>query len=255
MILKMMKNQFFFVCLAILCLFGTVHSFEWPANIPKCKPGDETCIPQTLTQLFRHADEIPELKIPDMDPFVFNQPTTLRTRNPNAPINIVIRNTNTTIYGLNAMEITQIKGFEKDPRKTKFELKSFVPFLVTVSNYKSTMNLFALPITTEGISNTTISNLEIRQFVDFDVIQKNGKDYIKVKNIRVHLKLSKFSVQFKSKTGNPTVNDTINKVVNENWREIYSELKPDLEKNIGEVVKAMVTPIFSDIPYQEFFQQ
>lgn len=44
-----------------------------------------------------------------MEPFVWNQPTVLRTRNPNAAINIIIRNANTTIYGLSTMEITQIK--------------------------------------------------------------------------------------------------------------------------------------------------
>lgn len=97
------------------------------------------------------------------------------------------------------------------------------------------------------------ANIEIRQIIDFDVIQKNGKDYLKIKNVRVHMKLSKFSVNFDSKTGNPTINDTINKAINENWREIYGELKPDLEKNIGDVIKALISPIFEDIPYQEFF--
>lgn len=53
--------------------------------------------------------EIPELKIPKIDPFVWNKVAVMRTRNPSAPINIVIRNSKTTIYGLDTMEITQIK--------------------------------------------------------------------------------------------------------------------------------------------------
>lgn len=48
-------------------------------------------------------------------------------------------------------------GFGPDPRTSKFEIKSRVPVLTSESNYKSTMNLFSLPITTEGISNTTLS--------------------------------------------------------------------------------------------------
>lgn len=48
------------------------------------------------------------------------------------------------------------RGFGPDPKNTKLEVKSFVPSLISVANYKSTMNLFALPITTEGVSNTTI---------------------------------------------------------------------------------------------------
>lgn len=100
-----------------------------------------------------------------------------------------------------------------------------------------------------------LDNLEIRQIIDFDVVQKDGKDYIKIKNIRVHLKLAKFSVQFKSKTGNQAVNDTVNKVINENWRDIFPELKPDLEKNIADVVKSIISPLFSEIPYQDFYLQ
>lgn len=48
-------------------------------------------------------------------------------------------------------------GFGPDPRTSKFEIKSRVPVLTSQSNYKSTMNLFALPIRTEGVSNTTLS--------------------------------------------------------------------------------------------------
>lgn len=98
-----------------------------------------------------------------------------------------------------------------------------------------------------------IANVETRQSIEFDVIERNGREYIKIKNVRPHLKLTGFSVQFKSKTGNPVVEDTVNKVINENWREIYAELKPDLEKNVGDVIKAIMTPLFDKVPYEEFF--
>lgn len=49
-----------------------------------------------------------------MDPFVLNKETQLRSRNPNSALNIVIRNSKTTIYGLNTMEITQIKYVNSD---------------------------------------------------------------------------------------------------------------------------------------------
>lgn len=100
-----------------------------------------------------------------------------------------------------------------------------------------------------------LENLEIRQIVEADVIERDGKDYLDIKNIRVHMKLSKLTIKFNSRTGNPQINETINKVINENWRDIYSELKPDLEKNTGDVIKAIVRPIFLEIPYQEFFSQ
>lgn len=102
---------------------------------------------------------------------------------------------------------------------------------------------------------TQIANVETRQNIEFDVIERDGKEYVKIKNVRPHLKLTNFSVQFKSKTGNPTIEDTVNKVINENWREIYAELKPDLEKNVGDVIKSIMIPLFDRVPYQEFFLQ
>lgn len=53
--------------------------------------------------------EIPELNVPQIDPFVWTKTVVLHTRNPNAPINIVIRNYNTTIFGLKNMEVTAVR--------------------------------------------------------------------------------------------------------------------------------------------------
>lgn len=105
-----------------------------------------------------YAVEIPELHVPRLDPFVWKKQVTLRTRNPSAPINIVIRNTNSTFYGLRNAEVIEVKGFGPDPRNSKFELTMRIPYMISTSKYKSTMNLFSLPIMTEGFSNTTISN-------------------------------------------------------------------------------------------------
>lgn len=147
------------------------------------------------------------------------------------------------------------------------------------------MNLFALPIKTEGVSNTTIrkysslsiptnsmipkdkrlmlqilchfclnvENMELKQNIESEVITKNGKDYLHVKSVRVHMKLAKLQINFDSRTGSKEVNDEINKVVNQQWRDIYKEIKPDLEQNIAEVIKSMIGPLFDNIPYQDFF--
>lgn len=96
-------------------------------------------------------------------------------------------------------------------------------------------------------------NLELKQNFDVEVITKNGKDYLHIKNVIVHMKLAKLQIHFDSRTGNKDVNDSINQVVNDNWRELYKELKPDLEKNIAEVIKVIIGPLFENIPYQEFF--
>lgn len=44
-----------------------------------------------------------------MEPFTWAKGTVVRTRNPNAAINVVIRNSHTVIHGLKTMEVIQIK--------------------------------------------------------------------------------------------------------------------------------------------------
>lgn len=53
--------------------------------------------------------EYPDFNIPKLDPFKMKKPSVLRTRNPSSPISLVIHNSNVTIYGLNNIEIKQIK--------------------------------------------------------------------------------------------------------------------------------------------------
>lgn len=96
-------------------------------------------------------------------------------------------------------------------------------------------------------------DIEIRQIIEAKVVEKDGKEYLDVKNVKVHLKVKKLMIKFDSRTGNPDINDTVNKVINENWRDIYNELKPDLEKNIGSVVKSLIKPMFSEVSYKDFF--
>lgn len=99
----------------------------------------------------------------------------------------------------------------------------------------------------------SLENAEMRQIIDADVIMKNGKAYLNIKNVRINLKVSKLNIHFHSKTGNEQINDTVNKVVNDNWRDIFYEIKPDLEKSISEVITALIKPIFDEIPYEDFF--
>lgn len=88
---------------------------------------------------------------------------------------------------------------------------------------------------------------------DTKVVERDGKEYLDIKGVRISLTVSKLSIHFNSHTGSEQINDTVNKVVNENWKDIYYELKPDLEKSIGDIIKALLKPVFNEIPYKEFY--
>lgn len=90
--------------------------------------------------------------------------------------------------------------------------------------------------------------------MDCDVIQKEGKDYIKVKNVHLHLKVSNFSMDFKSTSLHPTINNIANKVINANWERLKAEIDNDLERYIGDVIKSIIVPITDKIAIQDLLK-
>lgn len=57
-----------------------------------------------------------------------------------------------------------------------------------------------------------IANVEAPVIMDCDIIEKDGKEYLKVKSIQLQMKVSNFSMAFETQSLNPTVNTIANKV-------------------------------------------
>lgn len=49
------------------------------------------------------------------------------------------------------------RGWEKDPRKSQFEIKGRLPAIRVVAHYKSSVKFFNLPLLGQGVSNSTLS--------------------------------------------------------------------------------------------------
>lgn len=90
--------------------------------------------------------------------------------------------------------------------------------------------------------------------MDCDIIQKDGKEYVKVKTVHLHLKVTNFSMDFKSKSLHPTINNIANKVINANWKLLKAEIDHDLEKYIGDVIKSIIVPITDKIAIQDLLK-
>lgn len=121
--------------------------------------------------------------------------------------------------------------FEKQTLLNFFDIRSqFIPFFVYIANVEA-------PVT-----------------MDCDVIQRGGKDYVQVKSVHLHLKVSHFSMDFKSKSIHPTINNIANKVINANWKLLKAEIDSDLEKYIGDVIKSIIVPITDKISIQDLLK-
>lgn len=102
--------------------------------------------------------------------------------------------------------------------------------------------------------SSRIANVEAPVTMDCDVIQKDGKDYIKVKNVHLHLKVSNFAMDFKSTSLHPTINNIANRVINANWERLKAEIDNDLERYIGDVIKSIIVPITDKIAIQDLLK-
>lgn len=55
--------------------------------------------------------------------------------------------------------------------------------------------------------------------------------------------------------GNKELGDTFNKFVNENWQDIFKEIKPAMASSLAQVYKSILNNVFSNIPYDEMFEE
>lgn len=97
-------------------------------------------------------------------------------------------------------------------------------------------------------------NFEAHQIIDCVVIQRNGKDYVKMNGARTTVKFSDFSFKAESDSVNPFVVDIVNRIVNANFDFISRQIDVPFCEYTGEVIESILTPIFDNIPIQNFFQ-
>lgn len=93
------------------------------------------------------------------------------------------------------------------------------------------------------------------QQINAKVVTRDGEDYLEIESVKVEMTLQKMSIDLKDNLNENVIVGTISQVLNENWRDIFNELKPDFEKNIGDVIKSLIAPVFHAIPYRSLFAE
>lgn len=87
---------------------------------------------------------------------------------------------------------------------------------------------------------------------DCDVIQRNGKDYVKVKNVYSKLHLPQFSHHVKFENIGPFISHVVDGILDSHWRHLVDSISPDLEIHIGNIMKEIINPVVDVIPIKEF---
>lgn len=84
-------------------------------------------------------------------------------------------------------------GFEKDPKKSKFEVIGTAPLVAIVGKYRINGKVLFLPIVGNGRANLTFENVNIHAKVIPKVeTRKDGKEYVIIDKVKIRMTVSKW---------------------------------------------------------------
>ncbi|CAO1407089.1 unnamed protein product [Diamesa serratosioi] len=240
------------VCCFVGVLIGLAES-KYPKNLPKCGSGDTVCLPGVITQIVKQAATgVPGINLIPVEPLIV--PGIDIIQGSNSPIAITLNFRNVSIYGITALTVTKVVGFEKDPRKSKFEVYARVPLIQLISRYRINGKVLILPIQGNGNSNITLSNLDINIKFKPKMIQKNGKEYLQADNFKLSFETTRLYLKLENLfNGDKALGDNMNLFLNDNWEDILKELKPAVSDALSQIFAAIINAVFGKVPYNEIF--
>lgn len=86
------------------------------------------------------------------------------------------------------------------------------------------------------------------------IIQRDGKDYVTLSDLSVSNQVSNYRayIHYDNNIAS-TIYSLVDGTINSNWRILKPMIDPTINRFIGEILEDVVTPIFNEIPLQDFF--
>ncbi|KAG4081163.1 hypothetical protein HA402_014611 [Bradysia odoriphaga] len=127
--------------------------------MPKCRHEDKECIINVCNAFFQlSANGIPEVGLVPTNPYEIKN-VNVETGGENTPINLKIQFKRANVTGISDYKINKIIGFEKDPRKSKFEMFGSVKLASLSGPYRISGKFLLLPVSGNGHANIFFGNL------------------------------------------------------------------------------------------------
>lgn len=97
--------------------------------------------------------------------------------------------------------------------------------------------------------------IKISLRIKSEIIERNGKQYLQINNINLSYQiLCDIKMNLRFDTLMPELaQGVLNEQANSNWRHIKPLVEADCEEYISEIVHKTITPIFTNVPIQDFF--
>ncbi|XP_055850559.1 protein takeout-like [Episyrphus balteatus] len=246
----------FFILTFILTLFTFQECFAGiPADVKKCRTADLVCIAKTTTEiLHKYPNGNEELGLRKIEPVHLDQMVIAR-KDGNNPLNLNFRFTDLDISGLSKTNITKVVGFEKDPKKSKFEVYAITPELRIYGHYEANGRILLLPIVGSGIADIKMKNYKSGIKVKFAINkEEDGKQRLTISKLKVQNDVESMNIQLENLfNGNKVLSEELMKVVNDNWRDVWNELESGINEGYSDIVKLLFSEVLKGLDYDEFY--
>ncbi|XP_070505512.1 protein takeout-like [Chironomus tepperi] len=244
-----------FRALIIFIVLGVINCAKYPSDLQKCKYGDMVCAIRVANEIMaKSAYGLPELGLPSTNPLVINRIGL--NQEGDRPVVLNIEMKDCKMSGLPTTNFTTIQGFSDNIDKAKILLKYRQDYIQLFGPYKAKGKILVLPMNGDGEANITFTGVDSSIKMLTKKIVKNGKNYMQIDKLRLNFDVKRASLHFSNLfNGNAQLGDALNNFMNENWMDILNDLKPAMADSLGAVYKSLLNNMFSNIPYDEFFEK
>ncbi|XP_073819358.1 protein takeout-like [Musca autumnalis] len=232
-------------------IFAAVKA-EYPADFPKCKNGDSTCLKNAANEVVKKFyTGKREVNLVSFDPLrikIFEL-----ERNPSSPVNVGFKFTNVELLGLKNMQVTLFDGLNAD-MKGRNHFEATVPEVTLKGDYDLEGNVLVLPIVGKGKSEIKMQNIQIKYSFEFAPYEKNGQTYVKIERVKLELIPGKAHFYFGNLfNGDEALGASTNMFINENSADITKEILPSITKSLSLLIQQLINGFYQHRPYAELF--
>ncbi|XP_066904147.1 protein takeout-like [Halyomorpha halys] len=218
-----------------------------------CKRNDpniDQCIMNSIIALRPKLTEgIPELKVPSLDPLLFDEFVISNGGNLKAI------GTNVVVRGASNYKIINIKvDIQKD--KLRFEFEVTFPYMNIEGNYDVNLRILKIHIKGNGPFQSNNTDVDTRAILNGVIVERNGKKYLEYKSADLTVDWSIGNIMLGNLfNGDKTLGTAVNNALNQNKRAVMDALKPRIEKMVAKHVIDVANKINNQFTYDELFPE
>ncbi|XP_013113248.2 circadian clock-controlled protein daywake isoform X1 [Stomoxys calcitrans] len=242
-------------CITIMGVLLECHSGELPSDIVKCKAGDNDCVRDRTTEVFKKFPKgNPAFGLPNISVLSLKNITVAKAK-AGSPTQLNFKFLDLTVYGMERAITVNTTGWTKQPKT--IEMFSYVDFVKMEGVYETNGKILLLTLNGKGNGVVELINCTVHTKLRFDFEQRNdGKRYAQASKLKAVVTPEKMVIKMENLVnGNKELTDTLNSVLNENWLDIWNELSDGIGKAISLVFKNGLNSVLNELSYDDFYSE